>query len=170
MFFAFAQNYVNNFCFPRAYLCVDYLFEGLSHIFLLLKTRASILNIVSKQAKLRLLIIGAIEAAIVVFCLVVSILVIVTITDVNLPDHQQMNLDNNGPLIGWFQNHSTGFFLIIVLPLFVILAIDVIYLIVYATRRESSLSDAERKAIEAQAREEARAEVLREMQEESKKE
>jgi|GEM_PF-624231 len=144
--------------------------EGLSHIFLLLKTRASILNTVSKQAKLRLLIIGAIEAAIVIFCLVVSILVIVTITDVNLPDHQQMNLDNNGPLIGWFQNHSTGFFLIIVLPLFVILAIDVIYLIVYATRRESSLSDAERKAIEAQAREEARAEVLREMQEESKKE
>ena len=122
----------------------------------------------SKNTKRKLIIIGAIEAAIVVFCLVCSILVITTITDANIPNHAQMNLDNNGPLIGWFQNNSTGFFLTIVLPLFVILAVDVIYLIVYATKRESSLSENERKAIEEQAREEARAEVLREMQEEAK--
>lgn len=124
----------------------------------------------SKQTKLKLAIIGAVEAAIVIFCLIVSIRVMTTITDVNDPDHAAKNIINNGAFIGWFQNNSTGFFLTIVLPLFVILAVDVIYLIVYATKRESSLSESERKAIEEQARAEARAEVLREMEEESKKE
>ena len=122
-----------------------------------------------KSTKRKLIIIGAIEAAIVIFCLVVSILVITTIADPNDPDHVAKNMEN-GPLIGWFQNNSTPFFLCIVLPLFVLLAVDVIYLIVYATKRESSLSEAERQSIEEQARAEARAEVLREMAEEAKQE
>ncbi len=120
-----------------------------------------------KAQKRKLIIIGALEAALVIFDLVVSILVMTTIHDPNEFDAAAKNLHDNGPLIGWFQNNSVAFFLIIVLPLFVLLAIDVIYLIVYATKRESTLSDKERKAIEEQAREEARAEVLREMQEES---
>jgi len=122
------------------------------------------------KQKRNILIVGAIELAIVIFCLVVSILVIVTIHDVNEPDHAVANLRDNGPLIGWFQNNSTAFFLLIVLPLFVLLAIDVIYLIVYATKRESRLSEVERKSIEEKARAEARAEVLREMQQESEAE
>ena len=59
--------------------------------------------------------------------------------------------------------------LIFVLPLFLILAVDVIYLIVYAVKRESSLTEAEREVIEEQARKEAREEVLREMREEAEK-
>ena len=123
-----------------------------------------------KKTKIRLIVAGAIELAIVVFCLVVSIRVMSTITDPNNPRHAELNLDNNGPFIGWFQNNSTPFFLIIVLPLFILLALDVIYLIVFATKRESSLSATERQAIEEQAKREAREEVLREMQEEEKKE
>ena len=122
-----------------------------------------------KKTKIRLFVAGGIELVIVVFCLVVSILVMTTIADPNLPNHAELNM-KNGPLIGWFQNNSTPFFLIIVLPLFVILAVDVIYLIVFATKRESSLSATEREAIEEQAKREAREEVLREMQEEAKKE
>ncbi len=123
-----------------------------------------------KKTKIRLIVAGAIELAIVVFCLVVSIMVMSTITDPNLPNHAELNIKNNGPFIGWFQNNSTAFFLIIVLPLFVLLALDVIYLIVFATKRESSLSASERKAIEEQAKKEAREEVLREMAEEEKNE
>ena len=122
-----------------------------------------------KKTKIRLIIAGAVELAIVVFCLVVSIMVMSTIADPNLPNHAELNIEKNGEFIGWFQNNSTPFFLIIVLPLFVLLALDVIYLIVFATKRESSLSAAERQAIEEQAKREAREEVLREMAEEEKK-
>ena len=122
-----------------------------------------------KKTKIRLFVAGAVELVIVVFCLVVSIWVMATITDPNIPDHANQNFINNGPFIGWFQNNSTPFFLIIVLPLFVLLALDVIYLIVFATKRESSLSASERHAIEEQAKREAREEVLREMAEEEKK-
>ena len=122
-----------------------------------------------KSQKRKIIIVGAIEAVIVIFALVVSILVMATIHDPNEYDAAAKNLSDNGPMIGFFQNNSTAFLLIIVLPLFLILAIDVIYLIVYATKRESSLSNAERAAIEEQARLEAREEVLREMREEANK-
>ena len=121
-----------------------------------------------KAQKRKLIIIGAIEAAIVVFALVVSILVVTTFHKPDEYDAYNKNMQN-GAMIGFFQNNPTAFFLIIVLPLFLILALDVIYLIVYATRRESSLTEKERAAIEEQARKEAREEVLREMQEEASK-
>ena len=121
-----------------------------------------------KAQKRKLIIIGAIEAAIVIFALVVSILVVVTFHKPDEYDAYNNNMQN-GAMIGFFQNNPTAFFLIIVLPLFLILALDVIYLIVYATKRESSLTEKERAAIEEQARKEAREEVLREMQEEASK-
>lgn len=74
-----------------------------------------------KKTKRTLFIAGIVEAAIILFCLIVSILVIVTYNKPESgPNWQQMNLDKNGPLIGWFQNNPTPFFLIIVLPLLVI--------------------------------------------------
>ena len=123
-----------------------------------------------KALKRKLIIIGAIEAAIVIFDLVVSILVMATYHGPDEYDAYNLNYRLNGPLIGFFQNNNTAFLLIIVLPLFALLAVDVIYLIVYATKRESALSEGERKAIEEQARKEAREEVLREMKEEAEAE
>ena len=123
----------------------------------------------SKSQKRNLIIIGAIEAAFVIFALVVSIWVMTTIHDPNEYNAAAKNLRDNGPFIGWLQNNSTAFLLIFVLPLFLILAVDVIYLIVYAVKRESSLTEAEREVIEEQARKEAREEVLREMREEAEK-
>ena len=112
-----------------------------------------------KKTKRTLFIAGIVEAAIILFCLIVSILVIVTYNKPESgPNWQQMNLDKNGPLIGWFQNNPTPFFLIIVLPLLVILVLDIIYLIIYASKRESKLSDDEINEIQAQARAEAREE------------
>ena len=110
-----------------------------------------------KQTKRTLLIAGIAEAAIIIFCLIVSILVIVTYNKPESgPNWQTANITNNGPLIGWFQNNPTPFFLIIVLPLLVILVIDIIYLIIYATKKESRLSEAEIEDLTAQAREEAK--------------
>ena len=123
----------------------------------------------SKSQKRNLIIIGAIEAVFVIFALVVSIWVMTTIHDPNEYNAAAKNLRDNGPFIGWLQNNSTPFLLIFVLPLFLILAVDVIYLIVYAVKRESSLTEAEREVIEEQARKEAREEVLREMREEAEK-
>ena len=122
-----------------------------------------------RKQKRKLIIVGAIELVVVVFCLTVSIWTIATIAPANDPDRVAHNWAN-GPFIGWFQNNSTPFFLIIVLPLFIILALDIIYLIVYATRRESAIGQRERDAIAEEARRQAREEVLREMQQELQQE
>ena len=120
-----------------------------------------------KKQKLTLFIAGGIEVVIVVFCLIVSIMVMATF----VPETTAEELvRKNGAFIGTLQGNNTLFLCTIVLPLFVILALDVIYLIMYATKRESALSDKERDAIEAAAKEEARLEVLREMEEEAKAE
>jgi len=119
-----------------------------------------------KKQRNTIIIAGIVEAIIIVFCMTVSILVLSTF-DSNLT--AQEILAKNGPFIGGLQTNNTIFLITIVLPLFVILALDIIYLIIYATKRESALSDKERDAIEAQAKEEARQEVLREMEEEAKK-
>ncbi len=120
-----------------------------------------------RKQKITFIVGGIVEAIIIVFCMTVSILVLSTF-DSNLTAQEILN--KNGAFIGGLQTNNTVFLLTIVLPLFVILAIDIIYLIIYATKRESSLSDKERDAIEAQAKEEARQEVLREMEEEAKRE
>lgn len=119
-----------------------------------------------KKQRNTIIIAGIVEAIIIIFCMTVSILVLSTF-DSNLT--AQEILAKNGPFIGGLQTNNTIFLITIVLPLFVILALDIIYLIIYATKRESALSDKERDAIEAQAKEEARQEVLREMEEEAKK-
>ena len=119
-----------------------------------------------KKQRRTIIIAGIVEAIIIIFCMTVSILVLATF-DSNLT--AQEILAKNGAFIGGLQTNNTIFLIAIVLPLFVILALDIIYLIIYATKRESALSDKERDAIEAQAKEEARLEVLREMEEEAKK-
>ena len=119
-----------------------------------------------KKTKRLLLIGGIVEGIIVIFSLVVSIMVMTSFDAELLPEQL---IEKNGPFIGGLQANNTLFLVTIVLPLFVILALDVIYLIIYATKRESALSDKERDAIEAAAKEEARLEVLREMEEEAKK-
>jgi hypothetical protein len=122
-----------------------------------------------KKQKRILLIAGIAEVIIVAFCLTVSIMVMVK-TDPNAKLTPEQIIAKHGAFIGGLMNNPTLFLVTIVLPLFVILALDVIYLIMYATKRESALSDKERDAIEAAAKEEARLEVLREMEEEAKAE
>jgi uncharacterized membrane protein len=118
-----------------------------------------------KKQKRTLLIIGAVEAVVLIFSLVVSILVLATF-DRNARESELIAA--NGPFIGGLQYHTTVFFCAIVLPVFVILLVDAVYLIIYASRKPSEITDEERAAIEAKAKEEARAEVMAELNAEKK--
>ncbi len=109
-----------------------------------------------------LIIVGAIELAILIFCLTISIIVLVTITD-----NQATNLSKNGQFIGTLQNTPVLFFCTIVLPLFIILVVDGVYLIVYSTRRQSALGNKEKEAIQEEAKRQAREELLKQLREEA---
>lgn len=120
-----------------------------------------------KKKKIGLIIAGVTELAIVVFVIVTSILVTVTFNDPDVdPNYMAHNLANNGPFIGWLQNNPTAFLFIVLIPIFVILALDIIYLVVVATKKHVDISDAEQAAIVEQAKKEAKAELLKELQEE----
>jgi uncharacterized membrane protein len=118
-----------------------------------------------KKQKRTLLIAGAVETVILIFCLVISILVLVKFNSNNSPAD---NLSKNGAFIGGLQNKPAIFFCCFVLPVFIILLVDAIYLIVYASKKPSDISDDERASIEAKAKEEARAEVMAELNAEKK--
>ena len=124
------------------------------------------LFIMDKKKKIGLIVAGSVELVLVVFCLVVSILVMTNLhTAENMtPDAaHQLNLDQNGPFIGWLQNNPNLFFLIIVAPLLAILVVDVVYIVMYAIKKESNLSDKEKKLLEEQAKKEAKEELRKEI-------
>ena len=122
-----------------------------------------------------LLIGGIVEGALLIFALVLSIIVWTTVC--NGKDYptvellHQANIDKNGPFIAFFQNNTTAFFCIICIPIFVIVALDFVYFAIIASKRESSLSDAQLAAIKKKAEEEVREEMMKELlNEENKKE
>jgi uncharacterized membrane protein len=116
-----------------------------------------------KEKRNWLIIIGVIEAVVIVFCLTISIIVLATNTT-----QDQTNLAQNGHFIGTLQNTPILFFCCFVLPLFIIFVVDGIYLIFFATKKESVLSDKERDAIQEEARRQAREEVLKQLKEQQK--
>ena len=117
-----------------------------------------------KKTKRTLIIAGAVEAVIIIFCTVVSLLVLLTYNAPESgPNWKTMNLEKNGQFIGWLQNNPTPFFILIVLPLLVVLVLDIVYLIIYASKKESKISDAEREAIAEKAKREAAAELESEL-------
>lgn len=124
-----------------------------------------------KKKKIGLIVAGVAELAVVVFVIVTSILVTVTFHDPDVDaNYMAHNLADNGPFIGWLQNNPTAFLFIVLIPIFIILALDIIYLVVVATKKHVDISDAEQAAIAEQAKKEARAELLKELQEEMKNE
>ena len=129
----------------------------------------------SDKARKSLVIgVAAFEALFLVFALVISIIVFTTINDgqqfTDVEAWKQANLDKNGPFIGFLQNENMAFFGIFIIPTLVFIVVDFIYFAIIASKKESSLSDAELKAIKKQAEEEVRAEMLEQMKAELKKE
>lgn len=123
----------------------------------------------NKNKKIALIVAGIVEIAIVVFVIVVSIIYMATfIPKDSSPYYDGINIEKNGPFIGWLQENPTAF-LAVIIPIFLILALDIIYLIMVAVKKESKLSEAEMDAISAQAKKEAREEVLKELKAERNK-
>ncbi len=124
-----------------------------------------------KKKKIGLIAAGIVELAVVIFVIVTSILVTVTFHDPDVDaNYIAHNLADNGPFIGWLQNNPTAFLFIVLIPIFVILGLDIIYLVIVATKKHVDITDAEQAAITEQAKKEAREELLRELQEEMKNE
>ena len=126
-----------------------------------------------KRKKLIVIGVAAFEALFLIFALVISIIVFTTITDgegMTEEAWRQANIANNGEFIGFLQNESTAFFCIFIIPTLVFIVVDFIYFAVIASKKESSLSDAELAAIKKQAEEEVRAEMLAQMKAEIKAE
>lgn len=122
-----------------------------------------------------LISVGVLEAAILIFALVLSIIVWTTITPgENFPGDQAAweaaNIEKNGAFIAFFQNNTTWFFCIICIPVFVLIAVDFIYFAIIASKRESNLSDKQLAAIKKRAEEEVRAEMMKEMEAELEEE
>ena len=127
------------------------------------------------KRKKTLIIGGIVEGVILVFALILSIIVLVTVhseedlkaaiaADPTIPyDLQQFNVSTNGPFIAFFQNNPIVFFLVICLPIFLIIAVDFIYLALTAYKRESKLSNEQLAAIKKKAEAEVRDEVLKEL-------
>ena len=128
----------------------------------------------SDKAKKRLIIgIAIFEALFLVFALVISIIVFTTIVNgegMTPEQWKQANVDKNGAFIGFLQNENMAFFGIFIIPTLVFIVVDFIYFAIIASKKESSLSDAELKAIKKQAEEEVRAEMLAQMKAEIKQE
>jgi uncharacterized membrane protein len=112
-----------------------------------------------KNKKIKFIIIGVLEVAVLVFSLVISIIVASTIHD-----NQSTNIAKNGQFIGTLQNSPILFFCTILLPVLIIFLGDGAYLIVYANKKQSAIGDTEKKAIEEEAKRQAREEVLKEIQ------
>jgi len=118
-----------------------------------------------KKTKRIFIIVGAVEVAILVFCLVVAILVYSSF-DANDPAH---SIAKNGAFIGTLQTNGVLLFFTIVFPALLIFLVDGGYLIYYAVKRESTLNESEKSAIEEEAKRQAREEVLKELQAEHQK-
>ena len=116
-----------------------------------------------------LLIGGIIEAAVLIFVLVLSIIVWTTISKgefATQQDFMNANYIKNGAFIAFFQNNTTAFFCIICIPVFALIAADFVYFAIIASKKESNLSEEQIAKIKKKAEEEVRAEMMKELEEE----
>ncbi len=122
------------------------------------------------EKKKKILIgVGIAEAAILIFALVISIIVWSTAHTIEqamaagYADLKAFNVAKNGAFIAFFQNTPVAFFLIICLPIFILIAVDFVYLAMTAYKRETKLSDEQVKAIKKKAEQQVREEVMQEL-------
>ena len=128
------------------------------------------LNFMDKKQKLTLIIAAALELAVIIFCMVTAILVLTSGYSAADDNAKYVWYDNHHDMIGWMCTHRTGFFLICVLPPIALFIVDGIYLILYATKKESLLSKEEKDAITEEAKRQAKEEILKELRSEDKQE
>lgn len=116
----------------------------------------------------KILIIGGlcIDVAITIFLFVVAIIMLATMPKTSSGMQDAVKL--NGPFIGYLQQHSTVYLLTCVIPLFVLLAANIVFLILYVRKvgkkpevAVNDLSEEQKAAL--------RAELLKELESGDKK-
>lgn len=108
------------------------------------------------------------DVAVTIFLFVVAIIMIATMPGSNLPKSEyNAKIAQNGPFIGYLQAHPTLYLWTCVIPLFVLLAANIVFLVLYVRKvgkkpevAVDDLSEEQKAAL--------RAELLKELQGESK--
>ena len=105
------------------------------------------------------------DVAITIFLFVIAIIMLVT-----MPKNQfEMNtaIEDNGPFIGYLQQHSTLYLCTCVIPLFVLLAANIVFLILYV-RKLSKKPEVAVDDLSEEQKAALRAELLKQLEQESK--
>ena len=122
------------------------------------------------DAKLKksLIIVGlCLDIGVTIFLFVVAIIMLATMPKTS--SGMQDAVITNGPFIGYLQQHSTVYLLTCVIPLFVLLAANIIFLILYV-RKVGKKPEVAVDDLNEEQKAALRAELLKELQNESKEE
>lgn len=115
----------------------------------------------SKEVKKGLTIVGIVlDAAITIFLFVISVILLVKTAKV--PDAwSQVALQNEKGLIPYFQRNPNVYLLVCVIPLFILLAVNIVFLVMFVKNSEkakdvkvSDLSEEQKEALKKQLMEE----------------
>ncbi len=125
----------------------------------------------NKKTKSILIFSGiGLDVAVTVFLFVVAIIMLATMPASNTSkDAYNAKIAQNGPFIGYLQSHPTIYLWTCVIPLFVLLAANIVFLVLYvrklAKKPEVAVDDLSEEQKAA-----LRAELLKELQNDSKEE
>ena len=110
------------------------------------------------------------DVAITVFLFVVAIIMIATMPGNNLPKAEyNAKIAQNGPFIGYLQAHPTLYLWTCVVPLFVLLAANIGFLVLYV-RKMAKKPEVAVEDLSEEQKAALRAELLKELQSEQKNE
>ena len=110
-----------------------------------------------KNKKILWISLIAVDVAITVFLFVVHIIMLAKTVNAHGVTQDPKTL------IGWLQNNPTYFFVIICIPVFIIVALDLVYFAIIASRKETNLTNEQLEAIKKKAKEQAQAELMAEI-------
>ena len=106
-----------------------------------------------------------VDIAITIFLFVIAIIMLATMPKNGA--EMKLAVETNGPFIGYLQQHSTVYLCAFVLPLFVLLAANIVFLILYV-RKLSKKPEVAVEDLNEEQKAALRAELLKELQGEAK--
>ena len=112
----------------------------------------------NKRKKIGLWILGILDVAVTVFLFVVAIIMIVQSTTLTTAE-----IRTNTGMIGYFQNHPTVYLWVGVVPLFVLLALDIVFLVLYTKKSTEKKKNVQMSDLSDDQKEELRREILSEL-------
>ena len=107
------------------------------------------------------------DVAVTIFLFIIAIIMLATMPGNNLSQAQyNAKIEQNGPFIGYLQTHPTLYLLTCVIPLFVLLAANISFLVLYV-RKLGKKPEVAVEDLSEEQKAALRAELLKELQSES---